>query len=311
VRLPRPAAIGRSISYRGATALDRLAYTARTLWNGLRLRTISAESVPPVTLVVAGRNDDYMPDFGSRLEATLSWNLRFLAQEVVFVEWNPPPGRPLLAHQLAARFPTLRAYVVPSSIHASVCRNPAIPLLEFHAKNVGIRRALWPWIFVTNADAAVGLDTMVGLRRRQLDAEFVWTAQRIDINWRSAGKARIRLLDVLRRRKVIPYTPYGTGEFTLAHTLAWAQAGAYDERMDRHRSGCDTRGTRQMELNGRRLARAGTVYHLAHPSSCTEAVRPHHGEKASMSDLPYSNRPDWGLASCLETEIADRVWRLG
>src|SRR5581483_3498466 len=100
------------------------------------------------------RRNGSLPDIAAVLEG----NTRFLVREVVFVEWNPPPDRELLSIELARKFDCLRAYVVAPEIHESICRNVHVPLLEYHAKNVGIRRALSPWIMATNADAAVGFD---------------------------------------------------------------------------------------------------------------------------------------------------------
>jgi hypothetical protein len=299
--------IGISLGYRGAATGDRLAYSMKTLWCALRLSWRSRDAGPPTSLVISGRNDDYMPDFYGRLEATISWNQRFLSDEVVFVEWNPPSDRPLLSPSLAARFPALRAIVVPPEVHRSVCRSSDFPLLEFHAKNVGIRRARLPWILASNADGAAGLDSILALRTISPDPRCVWTAQRVDINWRGSS---IGLRDILRRRRVSPYSRFGTGEFVLAHSSVWAKVRGYDERMNAHRFGCDSRGTAQMELSGARLCRAGLAYHLAHPSSCTEGVQAHHGLKATLEDLPYSNPEAWGLADLCETEIAERVWRL-
>ena len=143
--------------------------------NGYRISTAA---------VIVGRNDDYMPDFKKRLRATVEWNIRYLVDEVVFVEWNPPAGRELLSTGLEKSFSCLRAYVVSPEIHESICRNAHLPLLEFHAKNVGIRRARSNWIVATNADTAFGPDTIRRLLRTKLTDDVVWSAQRIDIPWR-------------------------------------------------------------------------------------------------------------------------------
>jgi hypothetical protein len=66
-----------------------------------------------------------------------------------------------------------------------------------------------------------------------------------------------------------------------------------------------------MIAHGATTERAGVVFHLAHPTSCTEAVRDHHGELASWEDdLPYENDQNWGLVDRKEIEIAERVWLL-
>lgn len=260
--------------------------------------------------MIVGRNDDYMQDFVSRLETTITWNNRHLADEVIFVEWNPPADRPLLAPTLTRRFESLRAFVVPEKIHRSLCLNHRVPLLEYHAKNVGVRRARLPWVVATNADVAFGLDTIRTLRSPVLEEGKVWTAQRIDVHWKEGRSEPIRIWDCMRYKRIIPYEKLGTGDFLLASRDTWHNARGYDESLVKHRIGCDRRGTAQMTAKGLQVDRAGTVMHLAHPTSCTEKIQEHHGEYAPLDGLPYRNGDDWGLGRCRETEIGERTWRL-
>ena len=175
---------------------------------------------------------------------------------------------------------------------------------------MGIRRARAPFILATNADAAVGLDSVIGLRKAEMPEDVVWTAERIDIPWKECVQDRIRLVDTLRYRRLIPYDPLGTGEFALASRERWHRARGYDELMVRHRIGCDIRGVAQMVAQGATIAKAGTVLHLTHPTSCTERIMPHHGELAGKEGLPYSNGDNWGLGQAREVLVAPRVWRL-
>ncbi len=300
----------RGALYRAREARFRGVFAARGLTNYLRLRFNGNGSRPDIAAVVVGRNDDYMPDFAQRLFATIEWNVHYLANEVIFVEWNPPGDRDLLAPKLAQRFKGLRAYVVPAAIHDRICQNANVKLLEYHAKNVGVRRARSPWIMTTNADAAVGLDSVHRILHADLDEQVVWTAERFDIPWRENHQSRIGLLNSLRFRRPIPYNVLGTGEFCLASREVWHRMRGYDEAMLRHRIGCDRRGTAQMRALGAKLQYVGTVLHLTHPTSCTESVQPHHGELATIDGVPYENSADWGLGSAREVEITERVWRL-
>lgn len=300
----------RGAAYRLGLLQQRTAFAWRGASNFARLQIKQGGARPPVAAVMVGRNDDYMSDFAERLYATIEWNIRYLIDEVIFVEWNPPAGRDLLAHELTKRFKSLRAYVVPSEIHERICENARVPLLEYHAKNVGIRRARSPWILATNADAALGLDTINTLLNSDLDPSVAWTAERVDIAWREDEQRHIGLLGSLRYRRFIPYNPLGTGEFVLASKQLWEQTRGYDERMVRHRIGCDIRGTAQMLAHGARINKAGVVLHLAHPTSCTENIQPHHGEMATVEGLPYRNDDDWGLGDAREVELAERIWRL-
>lgn len=291
---------------------QRAEYALRALryFAGLRLR---GGARPRVTGVVVGRNDDYMPDFIGRLYATVRWNLRHLLDEVIFVEWNPPPERELLSPGLAERFESLRAYVVPPEIHRRVCGNPHFQLMEYHAKNVGIRRARSPFVIATNADAAFGLDTVYALTRRPLPADTVWIALRVDVNWRESQQKKFGLFDCMRyrRRYKAENLFLGTGEFLMASRRLWERARGYDEALVKHRLACDLRGAAQLLAHGAKLESAGLVYHLDHASSFSAGRAPHHGEEASYKEgLPYENGEAWGLGDCAEVQIAERVWRL-
>jgi hypothetical protein len=298
------------IKYRLGQAWAKTAYALRGAGDYARLQVREKNNRPRIAAVMVGRNDDYMADFRERLEATITWNIKYLVEEVVFVEWNPPPDRELLSIALAEKFACLRAYVVPPEVHQRICQNQNVNLLEYHAKNVGIRRAQSPWILSTNADAAVAFDSINMLLDSELDKNVLWTAERRDIPWRENSQTDIGLLGSLRFRRVNPYGPLGTGEFCLASRELWHRARGFDEQMVKHRWGCDIRGTAQMVALGGTIRRVGTVLHLTHPSSCTEGLKPHHGEAATPDGVPYQNPDDWGLGSCNETKIAERVWQL-
>lgn len=300
----------RGIVYRLEQAGVRTGFAARGAANFARLRMERNGSRPSVAAVVVGRNDDYMSDFIHRLRATIEWNVRYLLDEVIFIEWNPPADRELLAPVLAKEFSCLRAYVVPAEVHQAICENEKIALLEYHAKNVGIRRARAPWIVSTNADAAFGLDSVRAILHSELSPEVVWTTERVDIPWREGRQTGIHLSDVIRYRRLSPYNRFGTGEFCFASRKLWHEIRGFDEAMVRHRIGCDKRGTAQMLAHGAEIRKAGLVLHLSHPTSCAEGVQPHHGERALTDNLPYRNSDDWGLGNLREVEIAERVWRL-
>ena len=298
------------VTYR-AREWTRQASLGWTQWrDGVSLRMGPRTARAPVTAVVVGRNDDYMPDFTHRLRTTIEWNGRYV-REVVFIEWNPPGDRPLLSPALAREFPFVRAFVVPAEVHRAVCQNDRLALMEYHAKNAGVRRATQPWVVATNADIAFGADTVMSLHRLVPTSNAVGTAQRIDIPWADGQAPHLRLWQCIRRGRPIPYDQLGTGDFLLASQAVWQAARGYDESLVRHRIGCDVRGTAQMVAHGAQVRRVGSVFHLEHPTSCVQGIQPHHGEMASLEGVPYTNPPSWGLADLAEAEVAERVWRLG
>lgn len=298
------------VKYRLNQLQQRTGFAMRGASNYAKLMVRPGNHRPQFAAVTVGRNDDYMSDFRERLFATVSWNTKYLVGEFVFVEWNPPADRELLSLELTKKFDCVRAYVVPPEIHQQTCLNQNINLLEYHAKNVGIRRARSSWIISTNADAAIGLDSVNLLLNTPLKEDVLWTAERWDIPWRENGQTEIGFWGSIRYRRLNPYVPLGTGEFCLASKQLWHRARGFDEQMVSHRYGCDIRGTAQMVAHGGSIKRVGSVLHLTHPTSCTEQLQPHHGETATPDGVPYRNPDNWGLGDLKEVEIADRVWRL-
>jgi len=301
----------RGVTYRLGQLHQRVLFAASGASSYARLRVQERNGhTPKVAAVIVGRNDDYMPDFAQRLHATVAWNIRHLVNEVIFVEWNPPADRPLLASRLTSDFPAVSAYVVPPEIHQALCQNDRLALMEYHAKNVGIRRARSSWIIATNADVAFGGDAIQAIRSSLRSTDMAWTAERVDINWEMWREREIGLRDCLRYKRIIPYIEHGTGDFLLASREMWHRVRGYDENLFKHRIGCDVRGAGQMLAHGASIHKIGSILHLAHPTSCSEGVQPHHGELASLEGLPYENSPDWGLGKCSEVPLGERIWRL-
>lgn len=287
------------------------AFILRCLGYDLKLKLTGSKSRPEIAGVLVGRNDDYIPEFKRLLYSTIQWNLRHLLSEVIFVEWNPPDGRGLLSVDLARDFKSLRAYVVPPELHRKLSHDLPFNLLEYHAKNVGIRRARSPWIVATNADAMFAPDTVYNIVRNGLSKDFVWVTRRADINWKEPAGRRVRLLDCLNLRRLLSDIYFGTGEFLLAEKALWHKARGYDESLIRCRLNCDARGSAQMVALGAGIKRAGLVFHVAHATSNSERVQAHHGEVSPVEeDLPYQNGDDWGLGNCREVGLAERVWLL-
>jgi hypothetical protein len=104
-------------------------------------------SAPALSIVVTGRNDGWGGDFNERFFATLAFNAarlgeRGLAFELIFVEWNPVPGRPLLAELLAREFPALTGGVLRRFVAAPRVRGCVHPesqgrFLRVHPEKCG------------------------------------------------------------------------------------------------------------------------------------------------------------------------------
>ena len=111
-----------------------------------------------LSIVIAARNDGYGGDFLGRLRISLQVIAELtktygVETEVVIVEWNPPSDRPRLSE--ATVIPDglrLRIVTVPAELHSSVDGAELMPMFEYRAKNVGIRRASGSMVLVTNPD---------------------------------------------------------------------------------------------------------------------------------------------------------------
>jgi hypothetical protein len=264
-----------------------------------------------VTAVVVGRNDGYIPDFFKCLYTTIRLNtIRANLREVIFVEWSPPSDTPLLSLELCLRLPFVTAYVVPDEVQRVSRADADGSFLEYHAKNVGIRRTRTPWVVVTNADILFGGDTARDLRKLAANPRSVGLAQRYDVPWQpgDTGSGTTRRF---RFERAIPFHDYGTGDFVLAHRDLWWRARGYDEGIPELRAGCDVRGVGQLEAHGGLMRRVGCVLHVRHDTSITERTsRGETYEAADRRGLPYQNPDSWGLANCATEEIGPRVHRL-
>ena len=134
-----------------------------------------------ISIVIVGRNDNYGGDFEGRLFATTQYNLdalatRGIANELIFVEWNPLPDRPLLSHKVASAFEQAHCIVVDGVVHRHVSRNRHIAVFEYHAKNVGARRASGRWLLLTNPDNYFGRNILDFLEQGALDPDTLYRA---------------------------------------------------------------------------------------------------------------------------------------
>jgi hypothetical protein len=149
------------------------------------------QHTPYVSVVMAARNDDYGGDFNARLQRSLL-RLAHLADrhelrvEVVLVNYNPLPDRPGLDETLLwppERFLTVRMITVPESLHRRFVQphiRKTVPLFEFLAKNVGIRRARGRFVLCTNADILFSEGLIAFLARGELQPGVLYRSDRYD-----------------------------------------------------------------------------------------------------------------------------------
>jgi hypothetical protein len=301
----------RGLSWRLKLAHDR---TARLKWHFKRFADITqnGDSNPTIAVVVVGRNDNYGGDFRSRLNTTLEWNLGYTFSEAIYVEWNPIPDKPSDASWLVERFKNMRVYIVSPDRHRRCCSNPSMPMMEYFAKNVGIRRASSSWICLVNADVLIGPEVFE--RFKKLRRDRVYGTHSANIRWNGAS---IGATDLSERSTLIggfsatPDLFSVAGNFVLAHRDLWHHGRGYDESLTDRRVVCDAHGVAQLYNLGAKPRVLGQHYHLDHPESCRNAIQDHQGKYFDpWEGIPYHNGDDWGQADARERLIGERTYYL-
>ncbi len=147
---------------------------------------------PYLSIVVAGRNDNYGGDFLQRLQrfiSRLSYLIEkyHLATELVLVNYNPIENEAGLDELIS--WPTQRKWLqvkfltVPKSVHETLIDpnvRKTVPLFEFIAKNAGIRRAQGQFILATNADILFSEGLIKKLSDKLLQPGHLYRADRLD-----------------------------------------------------------------------------------------------------------------------------------
>ncbi len=145
---------------------------------------------PYLSVVVTSRNDDHGGNLKARMQYFVDGWIhqakKFnLDSELVIVEWNPPQDRPRLKDAL--RWPddlgpcVVRIIEVPTHIHHHFQHAEKLPLFQFIAKNVGLRRAWGDFVLATNIDILFSDEMMAFLAARKLDREKMYRNDRLDV----------------------------------------------------------------------------------------------------------------------------------
>lgn len=144
-----------------------------------------------ISFVIAARNDNYGGDFLHRLQVFVNVllpqiNKYKLEAEVIIVEWNPPQDRPDLKDALTwpkrSKPGTARIITVPGTLHNRLPNANRMPMFEFIAKNVGIRRARGNFVLVTNPDILFSHQLIKFLASEQLSENRFYRIDRYEFH---------------------------------------------------------------------------------------------------------------------------------
>ena len=145
---------------------------------------------PELSIVVASRNDDHGGNLLHRMQVFADGLLALcnkyqLGCELVVIEWNPPVNHKSLAEELLwpkyEKMATVRFIQVPPELHARLPNADSMPLPQFEAKNVGIRRAKSRYVLATNADVLFSEQLIVALAPGKLSPDCFYRAFRYDV----------------------------------------------------------------------------------------------------------------------------------
>jgi hypothetical protein len=291
-------------------------------------------TAPSLAIVVTARNDGYGGDPVERIVKPLQFNAARLAGhgvacEIILVEWDPVPGRPLLAELLPSHLDeldplcTLRRIVVDAEYQRALTQNPHAGYLEYVAKNVGIRRAGAPWILVSNVDILLGRAVTDAIAAGRLVTGTIYRAPRYDVTLGvdQAGLTWDALEDPanLFNRPVLrpPLFSSGSGDFLLADRGTFHSLRGFNEVYRAARLGIDRNFLAKAYGAGCPIAAIdGPVYHLNHPGSFRTS-KSSMRDSASETETPwgnldwhaghvtYNNGDGWGLADAPERARPD------
>lgn len=251
-----------------------------------------------LSVVIGGRNDGYGGDFVGRVNTSVRVTTELarrhsLDLEVVLVEWNPPADRPgfrkLIDRPAGVK---VRFLVVDEETAARCPGADQMPMLEYVAKNVGIRRALGEWILATNADDFLSPRTVAWLAGNGLDPRCYYRVARTDV----PGDLDGTVDEILGRAEREPLTRYelwdAPGDFLLMHRDRWHELKGYPEFV----SGATIDSymvelARRNGLEEREIP--GPVFHQDHPRYARD-TRPQVGWQDALKGR--QNAENWGLA---------------
>jgi hypothetical protein len=144
---------------------------------------------PYLTFVVSARNDNYGGNFLRRMQVFVNvlgeWTEREgLDAELIVAEWNPPKDAAGIREAIMwpkGLLARVRIVEVSPEIHRSLPNSHRMPMFEYIAKNVGIRRAAGEYVVATNPDIVFEKKLIAYLATRQLHSDCFYRVDRYDV----------------------------------------------------------------------------------------------------------------------------------
>ena len=280
-----------------------------------------------IEAVIIGRNDDYEPGWADRLRQCISYNRELCAEfkidyRVVFVEWNPPVGRPLLAPDLVADYPFVRGIVCDACLHAEVCSSSSLQIMLAFGFNPGVRTSTADYVVTTTGDTFWSRALVAHMAEHGLRPGCLYRAERVNID---------NSLDFSRGAEVLedpnsvvsidscseppfdrpPFTN-ACGDFLMVDRRTALGLRGFDEGVRNARLHLDSRFCETAMAAGLDCALLGRIFHINHARSYTNMLEHYPDEPYDASaGLPTVNPAHWGLADHPWRRDGERLWHVG
>lgn len=159
---------------------------------GKTIVDLSTMKNPYISIVIVGRNDNYGGDFKKRLQTFVTHNHQALTQsgiaaEIIFVNYNPllsqVPIEKFIQWPSSTSTVPIRIITVPPAVHQEMVQNgnrTDVPVMEYLAKNAGIRRAKGEFILSMNPD--IILPTTLVNQLNSLREDTYYRTDRVDFS---------------------------------------------------------------------------------------------------------------------------------
>lgn len=146
---------------------------------------------PYLSFVMISRNDDYGGNTLQRMQVSINGRLEQLEKyriesELILMEWNPPPDRPLLKDVISwpenLQHCTIRIVEVPPDIHRRYEYSDRLNINAVVSINSGIRRARGQWVLPGNIDLLYSDELMRFIASKQLNRNERYRIDRTDVD---------------------------------------------------------------------------------------------------------------------------------
>ena len=150
---------------------------------------------PYLSIVIVVRNDNYGGDFTHRFQTSLNSLNENVQQtgvptELILVNYNPLENETSFVNLInwpkKNRFLSLKMITVAKEVHETILNDSVnrrkLPVLEFIAKNVGIRQATAPFVLSTNADILLDIRFFQWLNSKPLQKGYYYRSNRFDFD---------------------------------------------------------------------------------------------------------------------------------